>query len=94
MLAENAMSKDTYPISATLNPTNPGPVAWPTAAAGRPSLTGGLTAGRIAGPFLFSRACFQNHFFESDVFFWGGGADCLLCGLDVKRYTVGVEERE
>ncbi|KAH9952435.1 hypothetical protein BGW80DRAFT_650498 [Lactifluus volemus] len=72
MLAENAMSKDTYPISATLNPTNPGPVAWPTAAAGRPSLTGGLTAGRIAG----------------------GGADCLLCGLDVKRYTVGVEERE
>ncbi|KAI0254146.1 transcription initiation factor TFIID subunit A-domain-containing protein [Lactifluus subvellereus] len=49
LLAGDAMSKDTYPISATLNSTNPGAVAWPTAAAGRPTLTGGLTAGRIAG---------------------------------------------
>jgi len=45
----NANSKEAYPISATLNPTNPGPVPWPTAATGRPTLSGGITAGRIMG---------------------------------------------
>ncbi|KAH8994043.1 transcription initiation factor TFIID subunit A-domain-containing protein [Lactarius akahatsu] len=49
MLGESPNSKDTYPISQTLNPANPGPVSWAAAAAGRPTLTGGLTAGRIAG---------------------------------------------
>lgn len=49
MLGESSNSKDTYPISQTLNTTNPGLVSWPTAAAGRPTLTGGMTAGRIAG---------------------------------------------
>ncbi|KAH9036918.1 transcription initiation factor TFIID subunit A-domain-containing protein [Lactarius hengduanensis] len=49
MLGESPSSKDTYPISQTLNPANPGPVSWAAAAAGRPTLTGGLTAGRIAG---------------------------------------------
>ena len=49
MLSENAISKDAYPISTTLTPTNTAPVAWPSAAAGRPTLTGGMTAGRIAG---------------------------------------------
>ncbi|KAI9453643.1 transcription initiation factor TFIID subunit A-domain-containing protein [Russula earlei] len=49
MLGENAISKDTYPISATLNPTNTAPVAWPSAVAGRPTLSGGLPAGRISG---------------------------------------------
>lgn len=56
MLSENAISKDAYPISTTLNPTNTAPVAWPAAAAGRPTLTGGMTSGRIAGafaPFFF-----------------------------------------
>ena len=52
MLGESSNSKDTYPISQTLNATNPGPVSWPTAAAGRPTLTGGMTAGRIAGAFF------------------------------------------
>jgi transcription initiation factor TFIID subunit 12 len=49
MLSENGISKDAYPISTTLNPTNTAPVAWPAAAAGRPTLTGGMTSGRIAG---------------------------------------------
>jgi len=49
MLSENAISKDTYPISSTLNPTNTTPVAWPSGTAGRPTLTGGMSAGRIAG---------------------------------------------
>jgi len=49
MLGESSNSKDTYPISQTLNATNPGPVSWPTSAAGRPTLTGGITAGRVAG---------------------------------------------
>jgi transcription initiation factor TFIID subunit 12 len=53
MLGESSNSKDTYPISQTLNATNPGPVSWPTAAAGRPTLTGGMTAGRIAGAVFF-----------------------------------------
>ncbi|KAJ7137703.1 transcription initiation factor TFIID subunit A-domain-containing protein [Mycena epipterygia] len=35
-----------YPISASLNTPNPGPVAW---GASRPSLTGGNTTGRISG---------------------------------------------
>jgi len=48
MLSESSNSKDTYPISQTLNPTNPGPVSW-AGAVGRPTLTGGMTAGRIAG---------------------------------------------
>ncbi|KAI9442326.1 transcription initiation factor TFIID subunit A-domain-containing protein [Lactarius indigo] len=49
MLGESSNSKDTYPISQTLNAANPGPVSWAVSAAGRPTLTGGLTAGRIAG---------------------------------------------
>ncbi|KAF8501069.1 hypothetical protein F5888DRAFT_1793403 [Russula emetica] len=49
MLSENAISKDTYPISAILNPTSTTPVAWPSSAAGRPTLTGGMSTGRIAG---------------------------------------------
>jgi len=53
MLGESSSSKDTYPISQALNPTNPGPVSWAAATAGRPTLTGGLTAGRIAGKRLF-----------------------------------------
>ncbi|KAI0278271.1 hypothetical protein BGY98DRAFT_1096835 [Russula aff. rugulosa BPL654] len=43
MLSENAISKDTYPISATLNPTNTTAVTWPSSAAGRPTPTGGIT---------------------------------------------------
>ncbi|KAJ7256542.1 transcription initiation factor TFIID subunit A-domain-containing protein [Mycena haematopus] len=35
-----------YPISATLNTTNPGPVPWNTS---RPTLTGGNTTGRMSG---------------------------------------------
>ncbi|KAH9961263.1 transcription initiation factor TFIID subunit A-domain-containing protein [Russula dissimulans] len=49
MLGDTSTSKDTYPISATLNPTSTTPVAWPTVPAGRPTLSGGITAGRIAG---------------------------------------------
>ncbi|KAH9059372.1 transcription initiation factor TFIID subunit A-domain-containing protein [Lactarius vividus] len=49
MLGESSNLKDTYPISQTLNPANPGPVPWAAIAAGRPTLTGGLTAGRISG---------------------------------------------
>lgn len=48
MLGENATAKDAYPISTTLNPTNTTPVAWPSAA-GRPTLTGGMSTGRVAG---------------------------------------------
>ncbi|KAI6157648.1 transcription initiation factor TFIID subunit A-domain-containing protein [Pisolithus tinctorius] len=40
---------DGYPISQTLATTNPGPVSWPAAQQGRPTLTGGMTAGRISG---------------------------------------------
>jgi transcription initiation factor TFIID subunit 12 len=52
MLGESSNLKDTYPISQTLTATDPGPVLWQTAAAGRPTLTGGMTAGRIAGAFI------------------------------------------
>ncbi|KAI9571138.1 transcription initiation factor TFIID subunit A-domain-containing protein [Boletus coccyginus] len=40
---------DGYPISQTLNTTNPGPVQWGTAQQGRPTLTGGLSGGRMSG---------------------------------------------
>ncbi|KAH7888864.1 transcription initiation factor TFIID subunit A-domain-containing protein [Phlebopus sp. FC_14] len=40
---------DGYPISQTLNTTNPGPVQWATAQQGRPTLTGGITGGRVSG---------------------------------------------
>jgi len=40
---------DGYPISQTLNTTNPGPVTWATAQQGRATLTGGMTAGRMSG---------------------------------------------
>ncbi|KAF9237566.1 transcription initiation factor TFIID subunit A-domain-containing protein [Melanogaster broomeanus] len=40
---------DGYPISQTLNSTNPGPVQWATAQQGRPTLTGGITGGRMSG---------------------------------------------
>lgn len=39
---------DGYPISQTLNTTNPGPVQWVTAQQGRPTLTGGMAGGRIS----------------------------------------------
>ncbi|KAG1890042.1 transcription initiation factor TFIID subunit A-domain-containing protein [Suillus subluteus] len=38
---------DGYPISQTLNTTNPGPVQWAAAQQGRPTLTGGMTSGRV-----------------------------------------------
>ncbi|KAI0044236.1 hypothetical protein FA95DRAFT_1545441 [Auriscalpium vulgare] len=41
--------KDTYPISQTLSTPTSGPVLWPTAQQGRPTLTGGAAAGRMAG---------------------------------------------
>ncbi|KAF9227215.1 hypothetical protein BS17DRAFT_793742 [Gyrodon lividus] len=40
---------DGYPISQTLNTTNPGPVQWATAQQGRPTLTSGITGGRMSG---------------------------------------------
>ncbi|KAG2352206.1 transcription initiation factor TFIID subunit A-domain-containing protein [Suillus spraguei] len=40
---------DGYPISQTLNTTNPGPVQWAIAQQGRPTLTGGMTSGRVSG---------------------------------------------
>ncbi|KAG1812169.1 transcription initiation factor TFIID subunit A-domain-containing protein [Suillus subaureus] len=40
---------DGYPISQTLNTTNPGPVQWAAAQQGRPTLSGGMTSGRVSG---------------------------------------------
>jgi len=40
---------DGYPISQTLNSTNPGPVQWASAQQGRPTLTGGIVGGRMSG---------------------------------------------
>ncbi|KAG1865965.1 transcription initiation factor TFIID subunit A-domain-containing protein [Suillus subluteus] len=40
---------DGYPISQALNTTNPGPVQWAAAQQGRPTLTGGMTSGRLSG---------------------------------------------
>ncbi|KIJ04857.1 hypothetical protein PAXINDRAFT_122587 [Paxillus involutus ATCC 200175] len=40
---------DGYPISQTLNTGNPGPVQWAAAQQGRPTLTGGITGGRVSG---------------------------------------------
>lgn len=40
---------DGYPISQTLNTTNPGPVLWAAAQQGRPTLSGGMSAGRLSG---------------------------------------------
>jgi transcription initiation factor TFIID subunit 12 len=46
----SASSNQGYGISQTLSTTNPGPQAWPNSSAqGRPTLTGGLPAGRISG---------------------------------------------
>ncbi|KAJ7685515.1 transcription initiation factor TFIID subunit A-domain-containing protein [Mycena polygramma] len=45
-LFSSSSDASAYPISATLNTTNPGPVAWGSS---RPSLTGGNTTGRISG---------------------------------------------
>lgn len=42
---------DGYPISQMLNTTNPGPVQWTTAQQGRPTLTGGMSGGRLSGQF-------------------------------------------
>jgi len=40
---------DGYPISSTLQTTNPGPVPWASAQQGRPTLTGGIAGGRMSG---------------------------------------------
>ncbi|KAJ7766888.1 transcription initiation factor TFIID subunit A-domain-containing protein [Mycena metata] len=45
-LFSSSADASAYPISATLNTANPGPVPWGSS---RPSLTGGNTTGRISG---------------------------------------------
>ncbi|KIJ68128.1 hypothetical protein HYDPIDRAFT_165832 [Hydnomerulius pinastri MD-312] len=40
---------DGYPISTTLNTTNPGPVQWAATQQARPTLTGGMSSGRVSG---------------------------------------------
>ncbi|KAF5359006.1 hypothetical protein D9758_004873 [Tetrapyrgos nigripes] len=46
-------NESAYPISATLNSSNPGPVQW---AQPRPTLTGGIPGGRVSGtPAQMSR---------------------------------------
>jgi transcription initiation factor TFIID subunit 12 len=49
MLADTPNTQNTYPISQTLNTTNPGPVQWVSAQQGRPTLTGGISGGRMSG---------------------------------------------
>jgi transcription initiation factor TFIID subunit 12 len=50
--AETSNTQNVYPISATLNTINPGPVQWPGAQQGRPTLTGGIAGGRMSGLFV------------------------------------------
>ncbi|KAJ6544836.1 transcription initiation factor TFIID subunit A-domain-containing protein [Mycena vulgaris] len=45
-LFSSSADASAYPISASLNTANPGPVPWSPA---RPSLTGGHTTGRVSG---------------------------------------------
>ncbi len=45
-LANNLPTEGAYPISTTLATTNPGAVQW---AQTRPTLTGGMTSGRVSG---------------------------------------------
>ncbi|CAL1706696.1 unnamed protein product [Somion occarium] len=40
---------DTYPISQSITPTSTGAAPWPSAQQGRPTLTGGIPSGRVAG---------------------------------------------
>lgn len=50
----SAKPNNDYWTSQTLSTTNPGPVQWPQA---RPTLTGGLASGRVAGtPAQIARA--------------------------------------
>ncbi|CCL98664.1 uncharacterized protein FIBRA_00666 [Fibroporia radiculosa] len=49
LLSEPPSSESTYPISQSVNPTNPGPVQWQTAQQARPTLSGGIVGGRISG---------------------------------------------
>ena len=51
--AETSNTQNVYPISATLNTTNPGPVQWQSAQQGRPTLTGGIAGGRMSGSFIY-----------------------------------------
>ncbi|KZV63768.1 hypothetical protein PENSPDRAFT_589340 [Peniophora sp. CONT] len=46
---------NTFPISSQLNSTNPGVVPWNRATDGRPTLTGGTAAGRVAGTPALTR---------------------------------------
>ncbi|KII92417.1 hypothetical protein PLICRDRAFT_89019 [Plicaturopsis crispa FD-325 SS-3] len=55
-LLSSAPGLSSYPISQTINSTNPGPVQWSTAQQGRPTLTGGIPSGRVSGtPAQISR---------------------------------------
>jgi len=51
--ADTSNSQNVYPISATLNTTNPGPVQWASAQQGRPTLTGGIAGGRMSGSCVY-----------------------------------------
>ncbi|TCD68044.1 Transcription initiation factor TFIID subunit 12 [Steccherinum ochraceum] len=47
-LLSQSPATEGYPISQTITPTNPGAVQWQATQQGRPTLTGGMAAGRVS----------------------------------------------
>lgn len=74
-----ASSVDFYPtISSTLNTTNPGPVQW---AQTRPTLTGGIAAGRMSGNIPFINIFFYRMRITDRLFFCRNScSSCATCG--------------
>ena len=52
VLSSAPTSLGSYPISQTLETTNPGPVAWASSQQGRPTMTGGMASGRMSGAWV------------------------------------------
>ncbi|TFL02533.1 transcription initiation factor TFIID subunit A-domain-containing protein [Pterulicium gracile] len=57
LLTSAPFGTEGYPVPQTLNVANPGPVSWPASQTGRPTLSGGIPGGRVAGtPSQVARA--------------------------------------
>jgi transcription initiation factor TFIID subunit 12 len=60
--ADTSNTQNVYPISTTLNTTNPGPVQWAATQQGRPTLTGGIAGGRMSVLFcMWHLRCYFIH---------------------------------
>ncbi|THH13164.1 hypothetical protein EW146_g7026 [Bondarzewia mesenterica] len=67
LLSSAPSSQDAYPISQTVSAPSTAAVSWPLATQGRPTLTGGTAAGRVAGTPVLMKPTTEEVFTADDT---------------------------